>query len=105
METKPRGPYPTEVTDDEWAFAAACLSLMRGDAPRRAHDLREVVDALRWLVRAGAPWRMLPHDLPPRPAVSQRTRRWVAAGCFDDMVHDLGRCCAGARGAPTTRPR
>jgi transposase len=44
---------------------------------------------LRWIVRAGASWRMLPHDFPPWEAVYQQTRRWIAAGVFEAMVHDL----------------
>ncbi len=55
-----RKPYPTDVSDEEWAFVAPYLALVREDAPQRTHDLRKVFDALRWIVRAGAPWRMLP---------------------------------------------
>ena len=68
------------------------------------HDLREVFNALRWMVRAGAPWRLLPHDLPPWPAVYQQTQRWLAAGCFEAMVHDLRamlRWSAGRADQPT----
>ena len=86
---QPRKPYPSDVTDDEWAFAAPYLALVRADSPQRRHDLREVFDGLRWLVRTGAPWRMLPHDLPPWGAVYQQTRRWLAAGVFEAMAHDL----------------
>ncbi len=89
METQARKPYPSDVTDDEWAFVAPYLSLMRPDAPQRVHDPREVFNALRWLVRTGARWRFLPTNFPPWPAVYQQTRRWIEAGCFDDMVHDL----------------
>ncbi len=91
MATQPRGrkPYPTDVTDDEWAFAAPYLTLMRPDAPQRVHDPREVFDALRWIVRAGAPWRLLPTNFPPWEAVYPQTQRWLAAGCFDAIVHDL----------------
>lgn len=88
MDT-PRKPYPTDVTDEEWAFVAPYLTLLAADAPQRRHDLREVFNALRWLVRAGAPWRLLPNDLPPWPAVHQQTQRWIAAGCFEAIVHDL----------------
>ncbi len=88
MDT-PRKPYPTDVSDEEWAFVAPYLTLMAEGAPQRRHDLREVFNALRWLVRAGAPWRLLPNDLPPWPAVHQQTQRWIAAGCFEAMVHDL----------------
>jgi len=84
-----RKPDPTGVTDDEWASVAPCLTLMREDAPQREHDPREVFNALRWLVRAGAPRRMTPNDFPPREAVHQRTQRWIAAGVFEAMVHDL----------------
>ena len=74
------------------------------DAPQRVHDLREVFNALRWMVRAGAPWRFLPGDLPPWPAVYQQTQRWIAAGCFEAMVHDLRamlRWSAGRADQPT----
>ena len=62
--------YPTDVSDDEWAFVAPYLTLMREDAPQRDYDLREVLNALRWLLRSGSPWRLLPHDLPPWQVVS-----------------------------------
>ena len=67
-----RKPYPTDVCDEEWAFVAPYLALVREDAPQRTHDLRKVFDALRWIVRAGAPWRMLPNDFPPWEAVTSR---------------------------------
>ncbi len=91
METQvlPRKPYPTDVSDDEWAFVAPYLALVREDAPQRRHDLREVFNAVRWLVHTGAPWRYLPGDFPPWEAVYQQTRRWLAAGVFATMVHDL----------------
>lgn len=58
-------PYPSDVSDAEWAFVAPYLALLPEDAPQREHSLREVFNALKWLVRTGAPWRMLPHDFPP----------------------------------------
>lgn len=84
-----RKPYPSDVSDEEWAFVAPYLALVREDAPQRTHDLREVFDALRWIVRSGAPWRMLPHDFPPWQAVYQQTQRWLSTGVFQAMVHDL----------------
>jgi transposase len=84
-----RKPYPSDVSDEEWAFVAPYLALVREDAPQRTHDLREVVNGLRWIVRSGAPWRMLPHDFPPWEAVYQQTQRWLSAGAFEAMVHDL----------------
>jgi transposase len=84
-----RKPYPSDVSEEEWAFVAPYLALVREDAPQRTHDLREVFNGLRWIVRSGAPWRMLPHDFPPWQAVYQQTQRWLSAGVFEAMVHDL----------------
>jgi transposase len=103
-QVPPRKPYPTDVSDDEWAFVAPYLTLMSGDAPQRRHALREVFNALRWIVHTGAPWRYLPGDFPPWPAVYQQARRWIAAGCFAAMVHDLRalvRWTAGRADQPT----
>lgn len=82
-------PYPSDVSDAEWEFVVPYLCLLPEDAGQRAHDLRNVFDAARWLVRSGAPWRYLPADFPPWQAVYQQTRRWLAAGCFGAVVHDL----------------
>jgi transposase len=98
-----RKPYPSDVTDDEWALVAPYLTLMREDAPQRTHDLREVFNALRWMVRAGAPWRMMPNHFPPWEAVHQQSQRWIAAGVFEAMVRDLRellRVAAGREPAP-----
>ena len=89
MSTATRKPYPTDATDEEWAFVAPYLTLMDPGAPQRRHDLREVFNALRWIVRAGAPWRLLPTNFPPWAAVHQQAQRWIAAGCFEAMAHDL----------------
>ena len=43
----------------------------------------------RWVVRTGSPWRYMPHDLPPWEALYQQTRRWLSAGVFEEMIHDL----------------
>jgi transposase len=82
-------PYPSDVTDEEWALVAPYLTLMTEDAPQRSHSLREVFNGLRWIVRAGAPWRMMPNDLPPWEVVYQQTQRWLRAGVFESLVHDL----------------
>lgn len=84
-----RKPYPSDVSDEEWAFVAPYLTLMTEDAPQREYPLREVFNALRYVVRSGIPWRMLPNDFPPWQAVYQQTQRWLKAGVFEAMVHDL----------------
>lgn len=99
-----RKPYPSDVSDDEWAFVAPYLTLMTADAPQRRHDLREVFNGLRYVVKTGAPWRWMPNDLPPWEAVYQQSQRWLRAGVFEAIVHDLRallRLAAGRAPAPT----
>lgn len=84
-----RKAYPSDVTDEEWAFVAPYLTLMREDAPQRAYDLREVFNGVRYVVRTGCPWRSMPHDLPPWEMVYQQSQRWIKASVFENMVHDL----------------
>lgn len=83
--------YPSDVTDEEWAFCAPYLTLMTEDAPQREHALRDVFNALRYLVRYGCSWRALPNDLPPWYTVHQQTQRWIAADVFTAMANDLRR--------------
>lgn len=68
---------------------APYLTLMREDAPQREHSLREVFNGLRYIVRTGMQWRMMPNDLPPWYTVYQQTQRWIKAGAFEAMVGDL----------------
>jgi transposase len=91
MAALDRKPYPSDVGDEEWALVAPYLTLMREDAPQREHSLREVFNGLRWFVKAGADWRLMPHDLPPWYTVYQQARRWERAGVFEDLAQDLRR--------------
>ena len=70
-------------------MVAPYVTLMSEEAPQRRYALREVFNGLRWLVRAGAPWRLLPNDLPPWEVVYQQTQRWLKAGVFEALVQDL----------------
>lgn len=87
--TATRKQYPSDISDEEWDLVAPYLTLMTEDAPQRDHDLREVFNGLRWIVRTGSPWRYMPHDLPPYYTVYQQTQRWLRAGVFEAIVHDL----------------
>jgi transposase len=81
--------YPSDVDDAEWEFVLPYLCLMTPEAPQRKHDLREVFNALRYVVRTGCGWRYLPIHFAPWPAVYQQTQRWIQAGCFEAIVDDL----------------
>jgi transposase len=84
-----RKSYPSDVNDGEWEFVLPYLTLMTPEAPQRQHDLREVFNALRWLVRTGSPWRYLPNDLPRWDVVYSQTQRWINAQVFEAIAHDL----------------
>jgi transposase len=84
-----RKPYPSDITDEEWEFCMSYLTLMKEDAPQREYPLRELFNGLRWFVRAGCPWRMMPNDLAPWHTIHQQTMRWIKAGCFEAMAQDL----------------
>jgi transposase len=102
--SKARKAYPSDVSDAEWAFLLPYLTLMREDAPQRGYALRDVFDAVRYVVRTGCQWDVLPHDLPPASAVYQQARRWAAAGVFEAIAHDLRvilRLVAEREGQPT----
>jgi len=90
--------YPSDVSDDEWEFVMPYLTLMTLEAPQRSHDLREVFNALRWLVRSGAPWRYLPGDFPAWTVVYQQTQRWINAQAFERIAHDLRALLRQAQG-------
>lgn len=91
METtkKVKKRYPSDIEDGEWEFVLPYLALITPECPQRKHDLREVFNALRYVVRTGIPWRYLPDGFPPWEAVYQQTLRWIDAGVFENIVDDL----------------
>ena len=90
MENKStRRSYPSDVSDEEWAFIEPFLTLIHADSPQREYDLRDVYNGVRYVLRTGCPWRYLPHDLPPWWAVYQQYRRWLEAGCFEDLLETV----------------
>lgn len=93
-----RKAYLSDVSDDEWAFVAPYLTLLPEDVSQRTYGLRDVFNALRYIVHTGMQWRMMPHDLPPWYDVYQQARRWLAAGCFETIVQDLRLLLREAKG-------
>lgn len=104
MRQGERRGYPSDVTDEEWALVAPYLALCREDAGQREYPLRDVFNALRYVVRTGCQWRYVPNDLPPWNVVYQQVQRWIRARCFETLVEDLRmllREFAGRKAQPT----
>ena len=96
--------YLTDVSEEEWGFVLPYLLLSREDNRSRQHSLRALFDRVRYIVKTGNQWRLMPHDLPPWQAVYQQMRRWMRAGSFVLLVADvqsLLREFAGRKGQPT----
>ena len=100
-----RKPYPSDVSDEEWSLVAPYLTLMKEAAPQREYPMRELFNALRYVIRYGIAWRAMPNDFPPWAAVYQQMQRWMAAECFEALAQDLRallRLAAGRKEEPTT---
>jgi transposase len=80
--------YPTDLTDEEWALVAPMLPGAARTGRPASVDSREVLNAIRYLARAGCGWRMLPNDFPPWQTVYWHFRRFVRRFLFH-TIHDM----------------
>jgi putative transposase len=78
--------YPSDLTDPQWRLIEPHLPVYPGGRPRKT-DLRDVVDAILYILRTGCPWRYLPKDLPPKSTVWRYFDEWRHNGTLD-TVHD-----------------
>lgn len=84
-----RKPYPTDVTDEQWQLMEPFFPDAKPGGRPRSTDLREVVNALLYLVRAGCQWRMIPHEFPPWKTCYNYYRAWIANGTWDEILASL----------------
>ncbi len=77
-----RAPYPSDLTDAQWRRLAPRLPGAKPGGRPRAVDLREVVNAILYVLRNGIIWRALPHDFPPWPTVYWYFRPWRLDGTW-----------------------
>jgi len=82
-----RKDYATDLTDDQWALLAPLLPDAKPGGRPRSVDLREITNAILYVLRTGCPWRHLPHDLPPWGTVWSYFRHWRDDGTLD-RLHD-----------------
>jgi len=78
--------YPSDVTDEQWALIEPHLPVYPGGRPRKT-DLRDVLDAILYLLRTGCQWRYLPKDFPPKSTVWRYFDEWRHNGTLD-IIHD-----------------
>jgi putative transposase len=84
-----RKPYPTDLTDEQWKLVQPLLPDAKpGGRPRKA-DLREVLNAVFYLVRTGCQWRMIPHEYPPWKTCYNYYRAWIDGGVWDEIIYLL----------------
>jgi len=78
-----RRAYPTDLTDAQWALLEPVLAPSPTTGRPRAHEPREILNAIFYQSRTGCQWRHLPHDLPPRSTVHAWFVRWRNDGTWD----------------------
>jgi putative transposase len=82
-----RRPYDTDLTDAQWAILAPLIPKPHTRCRPRRADMREVINAILYLLRAGCAWRNLPHDLPPYRTVFYYFSKWRKCGVWK-KIHD-----------------
>jgi transposase len=90
--------YPSDVSDAEWALVASMIPPPRPGGRPRDTDMREVFNAMRYVLRTGCQWRQLPKDFPPRSTVYNYFWEWTRYGVLDRIHHALLVQCRGAEG-------
>jgi len=99
-----RPAHPTDLTDAQWALLVPLLPPPKPGGRPRTVNLREILNAIFYLLRAGCAWRLLPHDLPPWGTVHDYVRQWRLNGtwaCIHDTLRPQGREAAGRDPTPS----
>ena len=82
--------YPSDLTDEQWELLSPLLPAAKPGGRPRTVELREVLNAILYVLRTGCAWRMLPHDLPPWQTVYKYFRGFSEDGTWE-RVHDAMR--------------
>jgi transposase len=80
-----RRTYPTDLSDEEWSCIAPYLPTPKAPGRPREYTLREITDAIFYIVRSGCAWRLLPHDFPPWKTIHHDFRTWRLDGTWERM--------------------
>lgn len=82
-----RKPYPSDLSDQEWAVLQPLLPQPKGFGHPVEVDFREILNGIFYVQRSGCQWEMLPHDLPPYSTVYSYFQKWQRQGIWQQM-HD-----------------
>src|SRR5919107_1500605 len=85
--------YPSDLTDEEWSLIAPQIPPAKRGGNKRTVNVREVVNAVMYLLSTGCQWAALPKDLPPRSTVNDSLRRWNEDRTLDRIHHALYVLC------------
>ena len=97
-------PYPSDLTDEQWSLVEPSIPVYPGGRPRKT-AMRDVLDAILYVLRSGCQWRYLPKDFPPKSTVWGYFDEWRKNGTLEtihDTLRDLVRAQEKPRGR---RPR
>ena len=75
--------YPTDLSDEEWKYIEPHMPVSKGHGRPRIHSLREILNAIFYLLKSGCQWRLLPHDFPRWPTVYWYFRKWRIDGTWE----------------------
>src|SRR5215204_7070328 len=84
-----RKPYSTDLSDAEWNYIQPHLPAPKGHGRPRTHSLREILNAVFYLLKSGCQWRLLPHDFPRWPTVYHYFRRWRIDGTWEKINRSI----------------
>src|ERR687884_87528 len=84
-----RKPYPTDLSDTEWICLRSCLPTPKAQGRPRTHSLRNVLDAIFYVLKSGCPWRLLPHDFPLWSSVYYHFRKLRLSGAWALLYRTL----------------
>ncbi len=86
MDKQPRKTYQTDLNDKQWELIEPLVPKKHGTRGRpRTWPMREILNAIFYIVRSGCAWRLMPHDLPPWQTVYGYYRRWRNAGTWEKL--------------------
>jgi transposase len=81
--------YPSDLTDDEWAYVGRLIPPAKRGGNKRRVDVREVMNGIMFILSTWCQWRAIPKDLPPRSTLFDYLDLWGYDGTLDRIHHAL----------------